>query len=115
MIRFGGRSEFGVEAGIERWTCRFECRRVALEMREFFGKLEMNPFERSLERRPIGARCGSANDRRDNRSRPLLDPYRELTNLEAFEAVTVGHAERVFDEIADRRKHARNQVGVANL
>ena len=54
----------------------------------------------------------AANHRRDDGPRALLDPDRQVADLERVERRLVGDAERVADEVADRRQHAGDHVGI---
>jgi len=89
-------------------------RRVAVEVGQGGGELQVDRLESVLQ--PGQQRVGrlAAHDRRDHRAGSLLDEDRELADAELTKpaGVSLG-GEGVGHEVADRGEHPRDQVGVA--
>ena len=72
----------------------------------------MNPFQRFAEGRTQIARGVAANHAGQNGQWSLLDPNRQLANLERLQLIIATGAERVMHEILNCGQHTRDHVGV---
>jgi hypothetical protein len=81
-------------------------------MLQSVGLLEVNALDRLREDGAQLPRRASADHGRERRVRALLDPDGSLADLERVERIPFLPAERVVNEVTDRREHPGNHVRV---
>ena len=108
-------AEDGLEAAGEQRPRRLERRRLAVEIGERSGVLEVHRFERLLETAAQARGRLAAHRRRQQGARPGLDVDRHRADREVAQHGVRSGAEGVLAEVADRGQHAGDEVGVLGL